>query len=119
MTTTNWTTKTGKNISMTTELIGKTSKDLIYHKISVTLDGKQIICNGRTYEKGIDCLRVVVTGQAGFLSIPAEIVKTLDAELAQAQTAAAATIKIDEDEQAKELASYLFSREMSNVNSDF
>jgi len=72
-------------------------------------------CHGQAYEQGKHCIEINVNGKKALVTLPTEIYAEMEAELKAAKTFE----PIDTSaEDAKDLADYLFSREMSNPNSD-
>lgn len=118
MTTTNWTTKSGKQVEMISEVVGKTATDLICSDIKLTIDGQKMNVIGRATEKGVACLRLLVNHKYMLIALPEGVGEMLDEEVAKVKAIAAATIKDEPEREAKELRDYLFAREMSNPNSE-
>lgn len=115
----NWTTKNGSKIEMTAEVIGKTAYDMICNKVtSMTLNGEAVHVIGFANEQGKHCVKVNINGKTGFITLPDDVYNQMNEQLKAVQQAAAATIKDDPARDAKDLADYLFAREMSNPNSD-
>jgi len=107
----NWTTKNGKEIE-----INVTHKDGVCVETKISINGEEQ--KGRIEKaQGIWAVAVVLGGKHGYISLPAEIKKEIDADCAASKKPLVYTAA-DLAYYKKLETDYLFQREMSNPNSE-
>jgi len=77
MITANWTSKSGKKMSVSAEIVGENASDYVAAKYLLEIDGQKYSVNGMQVEGGVSCLRIRMGGKSGLITPPADFMEAV------------------------------------------